>query len=166
MKFSKLDLISLISVTVIVASFVIILSLINTEKPPEKEYFEPEAYTLIEESTEIVSNFPGLPRYPNATVVKSTHYTEEGGEGYYLEFSTKDPLLTVIQWYKERLDKQGWNIIYQTEITENPDYHQIEYKKPDIQLDVSAVKQEGSTTRVIITHHKGMGEYGPAVKYE
>lgn len=139
----------------------------KTEEPLTREDFPPESYVVVEESKDAtVENFPDIPQYPVSEIVNSRYYTEEGGEGYSLELSTNDPVLDVIEWYKEVLDERDWYFIFQSEITDEPDYFLIEYKKLDIQLDVTAVTQEEGTTRVIITHHEHMGEYGPAVKYE
>ena len=151
--------------------FVVILLLLSNkiptyDKPLSTEEFEPESFNLINESESLVENFPDLPQYPNAEITQSKYYTEEGGEGYYLEFSTDDDIMDVVNWFKVKLEEDDWYLIYQTEETTNPDYYLIEYKKPDIQLDVSVVEQKDGSIRVIITHHFNMGEYGPPAKYE
>jgi len=139
----------------------------KSEKPLIKEDIVPESYELVEESEDsIVENFPDIPQYPSSEIVSSKFYKEEGGEGYSLDLTTNDSVMDVIKWYREVLDNKKWYLIFESEMKEEPTYFLIEYKKPDIQLDVSAIKQDGGETRVIITHHKGMGEYGPVVKYE
>lgn len=137
------------------------------QKPLTREDFAPESYVLVEESLDsTVENFPDIPQYPVSEIVTSKFYMEEGGEGYSLELSTNDSVLDVIEWYKNVLTDKEWNLIFESEETKIPTYFLIEYKKPDIQLDVMAVTQQDGSTRVIITHHYNMGEYGPAVKYE
>jgi len=139
----------------------------TTEEPSTAEDFPPDTYTVIEESkNDVVENFPDLPIYANAEITQSKYYTEEGGDGYSLELTTNDSVLDVIEWYKDGLYSQDWSLVFESEMTEKPTYFLIEYKKPDIQLDVMAVTQEDGSTRVIITHHYNMGEYGPPAKYE
>lgn len=139
----------------------------KSEKPLFKGDLAPESYVLIEESEDsIVDNFPDIPQYPSSEIVSSRFYKEEGGEGYSLELTTDNSVMDVIKWYREVLDNKKWHLVYESEMTEVPTFFLIEYKKPDIQLDVLATKQDGGYTSVIITHHKGMGEYGPVVEYE
>jgi len=137
------------------------------ERPLTALDFPPESHVVIEESeNSIVKNFPDVPQYPASEIINSKSYTEEGGEGYSLDLSTNDPVMDVIDWYREVLDEKDWNLIFESEMTEEPSYFLIEYKKPDIQLDVSAIKQDSGETRIVITHHFNMGEYGPTVRYE
>lgn len=139
----------------------------KSEKPLIKGDIVPESYVLVEESEDsIVEKFPDIPQYPSSEIVSSKFYKEEGGQGYSLEQTTDNSVMDVIEWYKEVLDNKEWHLVFESEMTDVPTYFLIEYKKPDIQLDVSAIKQDGGKTRIIITHHKGMGEYGPVVKYE
>lgn len=154
---------------VLIFSVLFLLILIRkptTEKPLTKEDFESDTYTVIEESEGIVENLPELPQYPNAQVAQSKYYTEEGGEGYSLELSTNDSIFEVIEWYKEKLNENDWNLTFESEMTDEPTYFLIEYKIADIQLEVSVITQKDGSNRIIITHRKGMGEFGPPEKYE
>lgn len=138
----------------------------NSAKLLTADDYEPDTYTVIDESDALVDEFPNLPQYPNANIVNSRQYKEEGGLGFSSEYSTNDSVLDVVDWYKQQLPQSGWTLIYESELVNDPSFYLIEYKKPDIQLDVHVVELNDGTKKITITHHQGMGEYGPKVKYE
>jgi hypothetical protein len=160
-------------VTLAVLVFIILLSYvfylrINTKisTPLTADDYEPDTYTVIDESEDsLVEEFPELPEYPDAELVNSRQYTEEGGEGFSSEYRTNDSVSDVVDWYKEEISDK-WILIYESEEVPDPDFYLIEYKKPDIQLDVHVVELEDGEVKITVTHHEGMGEYGPKVKYE
>jgi hypothetical protein len=155
--------------TLLFFNLIILLFILKqkSERPLIKEDIVSESYELVEESEDsVVENFPDIPQYPSSEIVSSKFYNEEGGEGYSLDLTTNDSVMDVINWYKEVLENKNWYLIFESEPVESPTYFLIEYKKPNIQLDVSAIQQDEGKTRVVITHHEGMYEYGPVVKYE
>lgn len=82
----------------------------RTDKSQISEEFKPESYTLVEESDEIVSNFPEFPKYPGAKVVSSYKKAENNNVGYEAKFQVESTVPVVMSWYIETLNNQGWEI--------------------------------------------------------
>lgn len=165
-------MLSKIAIFVIILAGIIFGSLFlmsnrTPQRPLTADDYEPDTHTVVDESEEkLVDEFPQLPEYPNANLNNSRRYNEEGGEGFSSEYSTDDSVSEVVEWYKEWVARDGWILIYESENVPDPDFYLIEYKKPDIQLDIHVVELEDKSVKITVTHHYNMGEYGPKVKYE
>jgi hypothetical protein len=138
----------------------------TTETREETQKLEPNTYNLIDESDDsLVANFPSIPQYPTAKVTESKEYTEEGGIGYSSRSHTNDSLSKIFNWYKQGLPKGGWEIVYSTKFDGESDTFLLEAEKrgsdekEDILLSITGVKTVDDV-KIIVTHHKGMDEYG------
>lgn len=117
-----------------------------------------ETYTLFEEKNGLVRSFPGIPQYPNAKLVKSKYYGEEGGVGHEAEYTSGDSLSEIIHWYNEVLAGSGWEIIFVPKFPTQESTVLLSAKLDDQLLHVRVQKKE--VTTVTLTHHQGMGEFG------
>jgi hypothetical protein len=114
----------------------------------------------------LVPGFPDIPVYPQAKLLESKAYDEDGGKGYLAYYQTNDQLTTVFTWYRKELVNEGWEVSSEPEDMEGATSFLLEVvKEPEspennILLSITGIKQADGTTKITITHHKGMGEYG------
>jgi hypothetical protein len=155
---------------ILICTFVLLLILLRSEKsesPKQGSVSEDvKTYLLIDKvDSGFVSNYPNIPQYPNSSVAESRSYREEGGLGYASEHQTDDDILEVFDWYNLKLPKEGWEVVYHTKFDGETDTFLLEAekrgedKKEDILLSITGVKTTDDV-KIIVTHHKGMGEYG------
>lgn len=65
-------------------------------------------HSKVEKEGEFISDFPQIPVYFNATLVNTYKKTENDKTGYEANWNTDDTVYSVMQWYINNLENDGW----------------------------------------------------------
>ncbi|KKW00412.1 MAG: hypothetical protein UY33_C0011G0016 [Candidatus Amesbacteria bacterium GW2011_GWA1_48_9] len=149
-----------ISAKTVIPAFLLIFLLVTAgflylnsksqKQPPANVPSVPSADALLKEAQgEIIEEFPPLPVYPNSTLINTYKKAERGKFGYEGNWTTPDPVNTVMAWYLDSLPAAGWTI---ATTPENPDSDASQFMvltKDRLLLNLTVENEDGNITEII-----------------